>query len=92
MVDYHIGLLNIIVFFPLKTKTACETKFGSFWEFLHGQKSGFTSTFFRVFHFHAHLFFTGTFFNFFHGLEIFCFRGKNLNLTIKRSFGGTKLY
>ena len=57
---------SISVFlFPWRPKLLVKPNFGSFWKFLQWQKSGFTSTFFRVFHFHAHLFFTGTFSIFF---------------------------
>ena len=83
---------SISVFlFSWRPKLLVKPNFGSFWKFLHGQKSGFTSTFFCVFHFHAHLFFTGTFFNFFHGLEIFYFEGQKFEFDNKAIIWGYKI-
>ena len=65
--------------------------FGPFWKFLYGQKSGFTSTFFRVFHFHAHFFFHGHAFQFFSQVRILLFQGHILEFENKSIICGYEI-
>ena len=87
----------MLLFFPVKKKSAREKCFFPFFGFFHGQKVFFTHTFFCFFH--AHFFFsralflyfftgrifrfTGRIFFFFHGLVFFSLAQVLLSIFIK---------
>ena len=64
---------SVLLFFPVKKKSARENCFFSFFGFFHGQKVFFTHTFFCFFH--AHFFFHGHNFCIFSRVEYFVSRG-----------------